>query len=213
MTPKPYAQDCTVGPRAAHDSGSRRARSIRLVVIHSAESADSFGGDSSAEGVANFFARPSTMASTQLAVDRDSCVRMLPDLVIPWGAKGANHDGLHVEICGYAKWSTAGWLEREQMLRRAAFRVAKWCWLYSINTRWLSDRQLANGAARGLTTHAQVNKVFKGGDHWDPGEGFPKDLFLKWVNEEYAAIEDERGDRTPVSPRSLRHDSPEERRP
>jgi len=148
-----YAQDCKVGPRAANDSGPRQARAIRLIVIHSAESFDSFGDDLSAEGVANFFSRKSTEASTQIAVDRDSCVRMLPDLVIPWGASGANHDGLHVEICGTAKWSEAAWLRRTGMLRRAAYRVAKWSWLYDIPVRWLTDRQLANGTARGLTTH------------------------------------------------------------
>jgi hypothetical protein len=176
-------RDCTVGPRAANDSGPRRARSIRLVVIHSAEAADSFGGDSSAEGVAIFFSRPSTKASTQLAVDRDSCVRMLPDLVIPWGAAGANSDGLHVEICGRAGWSKAEWLQRKTMLQRAAYRVAKWCWLYDIGPKWLSNRQLANGTARGLTTHAQVNEVFKRGSHWDPGPGFPRDIFLRWVRD------------------------------
>ena len=42
------------------------------------------------------------------------------------------------------------------MLRRAR-AAAKWCWLYDIGPKWLSDRQLANGTARGLTTHKQVN--------------------------------------------------------
>ena len=191
----PYAQDCTIGPRAANDSGMRKARSIRLVVVHSAEAADSSGEDTSAEGVARYFARPSTRASTQLAVDRDSCVRMLPDLVIPWGAKGANHDGLHVEICGRASWFRARWLEREEMLRRAAWRVAKWCWLYGIAPRWLTDEQLGAGTARGLTTHVQVNRVFEGGTHWDPGPGFPADLFLEWVREYVVEIEAERGTR------------------
>lgn len=177
----PYSKACTQGPRAANDSGSRRAKTIRVIVIHSAEAADSFGGDTSAEGVANYFSRSSTQASTQLAVDRDSCVRMLPDLVIPWGASGANSDGLHVEICGYAKWSRSEWLQRKTMLRRAAWKVAKWCWLYDIPVRWLTDRQLGNGTARGLTTHKQVNEVFKRGHHWDPGGGFPRDVFLEWV--------------------------------
>lgn len=179
----PYSAPCTVGPRAANDSGSRTAKSIRLVVIHSAEAADSLGGDTSAEGVANYFSRPSTQASTHLAVDRDSCVRMLPDLVIPWGAPGANSDGLHVEICGYAKWSKAEWLERETILRRAAWKAAKWCWQYNIAARWLSDKQLANGTSRGLTTHVQVTRVFKRGTHWDPGPEFPRATFIKWVNE------------------------------
>ena len=181
--PHSYGAACRVGPRAAHDSGPRTAKSIRLVVIHSAEAADSLGGDTSAEGVANFFAREATQASTQLAVDRDSCVRMLPDLVIPWGAKGANSDGLHIETCGYAKWSKEEWLERETMLRRSAWKAAKWCWQYAIPARWLSDKQLANGTSKGFTTHAQVNRVFKGGTHWDPGGGYPKAAYMKWVNE------------------------------
>lgn len=192
-----YAQECKVGPRARWDSGARKARAIRVVVIHSAETADSFGGDTSAEGVADYFHTVPRKrgASTQLAVDRDSCVRMLPDLVIPWGAAGANHDGLHVEICGYARWSQDEWLYRDSMLRRAAYRVAKWCWLYSIGPKWLTDRQLAGGTARGLTTHQQVTEVFKRRTHWDPGPNFPHDVFLRWVREYLADIDSERGDR------------------
>lgn len=166
--------DCKI-KRAKHDSGPRKARSIRLVVIHSAEGTN-------AAGVAAFFAG-SAMASTQLAADDRECWRMLPDLVIPWGAPGANSDGLHIEICGFARWTRSEWLEHEDMLRRSAYKVAKWCWLYGISARWLTDRQLANGTARGLTTHVQVSKVFKRSTHWDPGDGFPKDRFLKWVKE------------------------------
>ena len=120
---------------------------------------------------------------------------MLPDLVIPWGAAGANHDGLHVEICGYARWSQDEWLYRDSMLRRAAYRVANWCWLYSIRPKWLTDRQLAGGKARGLTTHKQVTEVFKRGTHWDPGPDFPRNVFLTWVREYLADIDSERGDR------------------
>src|SRR3990172_6695622 len=137
--------------RAVHDSGPRKASSIRLVVLHSAEG-------TTAAGVASFFAG-SAQASTQLAVDDKECWRMLPDLVVPWGAPGANSDGLHIEICGFAKWSREEWLKHEPMLRRSAWKVAKWCWLYDIPVRWLSDKQLANGTAHGLTTHVQVANV------------------------------------------------------
>lgn len=178
-----YRASCKL-KRAAHDSGPRKASSIRLVVIHSAEG-------SSAAGVASFFAG-SAQASTQLAVDDKECWRMLPDLVIPWGAPGANSDGLHIEICGFAKWDRAQWRGHEPMLRRSAFKVAKWCWLYDIPARWLTDTQLANGTARGLVTHVQVSKVFKRSSHWDPGPGFPKDVFLQWVTEYLAEIEGER---------------------
>jgi hypothetical protein len=78
------------------------------------------------------------------------------------------------------------------MLRRSAYKVAKWCWLYDIPVRWLTDKQLANGTAKGLTTHVQVAQVFKKSDHWDPGPRFPKDIFLKYVKEYLAEISEER---------------------
>jgi hypothetical protein len=152
--------------RAKNDSGPRKASSIRLVVIHSAEG-------SSAAGVANYFAG-TAQASTQLAADDKECWRMLPDLVIPWGAPGA--------------WTRMEWFAHEAMLRRSAYKAAKWCWLYGISPRWLSDKQLANGTARGLVTHVQVSKVFKKSSHWDPGDGFPKVVFLEWVKEYLAEI-------------------------
>ena len=136
-----------------------------------AEAADFAGADMTAEAVARYFARPDVEASTQLAVDRDSCVRMLPDLVIP-GASGANHDGLHVEICGWASWSRARWLESGNlpMLERAAAKTARWCWLYGIPRRWLSVDEL-RADRRGMTTHVDVNHAFGRGDHWDLGRG------------------------------------------
>jgi len=166
--------------RARNDSGPRTAKSIRLVVIHSAEG-------TSAAGVANYFAG-SAQASTQLAVDDKECWRMVPDLVIPWGAPGANADGLHVEICGFAKWPKEEWMTHEKMLRRAAWKVAKWCWQYGIPPRWLNERQLANGSARGLVTHKMVSDVFKRSSHWDPGPGWPKATFIKWVADYLAEI-------------------------
>lgn len=167
--------------RAKHNSGPRKAKSIRLVVIHSAEG-------STALGVANFFAT-SAQASTQLAVDDHGCFRMLGDLTIPWGAPGANLDGLHVEICGFAHWDEAEWLRHAAMLERTAYKVAKWCWRYAIPVRWLSDKQLANGTAHGLTTHAQVSRVFKKSDHTDPGPNFPRRHFLRLVDTYLAEIE------------------------
>ncbi len=195
MTKPLYDQPCKSGPRAANDSGPRRASGIDLVVIHSAEAADSFGADNTAEGVARFFSTlPADRgASTQLAVDRDSCVRMLPDLVVPWGAKGANHDGLHVEICGYAKWQREEWLSatNKPMLNRAAAKAGKWCWQYKIPRRWLTVAELRAGK-RGLTTHVDVNAAFKGGTHWDPGPHFPRAWFLERVRHYYAEIVKER---------------------
>lgn len=159
--------------RAANDSGPRRAIDIRFVVIHDTE-----GG--TAETVANYFSRPSTQASTQLVVDDHECYRCVPDLVRPWGAPGANLHGLHIEHCGFAKWTRAQWLLHEPMLRLAAEHVGLWTFQYRIPRRWLTDPQLAGGW-RGLTTHAQCSRVFNPGGHTDPGAGFPKDRYLALV--------------------------------
>lgn len=184
---RPAYGPCKQGPRAAHDSGPRRASAIRWAVIHSAEASDDAGPDTTAEGVANFFARQDATASTQLAADRDSCVRMLPDLVIPWGATGANTNGLHIELCGRAGWTRSQWLERRILLDRAAYKVAVWCFSYGIPRRWVGPTGLRLRQA-GLTTHADVNKAFHGGVHWDPGPNFPRDAFLADVKRHYAAI-------------------------
>lgn len=184
---------CTQGPRAAHGSKPRKASDIRWAVIHSAEASDSIGSDHTAEAVARFFADGSDpdRASTQLAVDRDSCVRMLPDLVVPWGAPGANANGVHVEICGRATWSASTWLSKTNrpMLDRAAFKVAMWCYHYDIPRKWVGPVALRNGTP-GLTTHADVSKAFVGSGHFDPGPNFPKTLFLDLVKKHYAAIKE-----------------------
>ncbi len=160
--------------RAAHDSGPRAPGDVSLVVLHSTE-----GG--TAAGVARFFAASSTQASTQLVVDDGGCYRCLPDEVIPWGAPGANRNGLHVEHVGYARWSREEWLRHEATLRRGAFHVAAWCRAYRIPVRLLTPEQLRRGA-RGIAAHAAVTEAFGTvGGHTDPGRGFPIEDYLGWV--------------------------------
>jgi len=169
-----YARICQQGPRASKDSGFRRAKDIRWIVVHSAEG-------TSAGGVAAWFARKNATASTQLAVDDSKCIRMLPDLIVPWGAPGANENGVHVELCGYARWSRAEWLSHMDMLQMAAYRCAVWCHAYKIPPRWLHRWHLRVGRVRGITTHNEVSLAFRKSNHWDPGQGFPRDVFLKLV--------------------------------
>jgi len=166
--------------RAKHDSGRRRASTIRHVVVHSTE-----GG--TAASVATYFAT-TARASTQLVVDDLECYRCVPDLVIPWGAPGVNTSGLHVEHCGLARWTRETWLEHDEMLLRSAAKAALWCWTFGIPRRWLTVAQLREGKA-GLCRHADASCAFPTRDpHTDPGAGFPSDVYLGHVREQYADI-------------------------
>lgn len=184
MADLPLSAPCKV-VRAANDSGPRRPGDLGLVVIHSTE-----GG--TARSVAGYFSRPTTRASTQLVIDDRECFRCVPDLVIPWGAPGANRRGLHIEHCGFARWSRDEWLEHRATIERSAIKAARWCWLYGIPARWLTLNGLRSGE-QGFCTHAQCSVAFPpNSGHFDPGGGFPKPLYMQLVRKHLAALTRER---------------------
>ncbi len=166
--------------RARHDSGARSKKAIKWVVLHSTE-----GG--TAESVARFFAT-SAQASTHLVVDDKECWRMVPDLVIPWGAPGVNTGGLHIEQCGYARWSRAEWLAHGHTLDRSAAKAAQWCRKYGIPLRWVGPLGLKLGR-KGITTHNDASKAFTAGGHTDPGPGFPRDVWMSRAKSYLADLE------------------------
>lgn len=171
--------------RAANDSGPRKASWIHHIVLHSTE-----GG--SAESVATYFSRPTTQASTQLVVDDHGCYRCVPDLTIPWGAPGANRSGLHIEHCGYARWTRADWLTHLPMLKLSAEHAAEWCWKYRIPRRVIGPQRLKWGVA-GFVTHKTCTLAFgTAGGHTDPGAGFPLDTYMTLVRTAYVELADER---------------------
>ena len=172
MPPRPITAPCKQR-RAKHDSGPRRASQIKHVVIHSTE-----GG--TARSVAAFFAT-TAQASTQLVVDDLECYRCVPDLVIPWGARGANTSGLHIETCGFARWSRGQWLLRIKTLERSAYKAAVWSYSFGIPARRLTNEQLAAGRLKGFVSHAQCFQVFGGSVRTDPGHLYPWDLYLDLV--------------------------------
>ena len=166
----------------------------RLIVVHSGETGE---GDTAAEGMGSWFANPSSRASTHKGVDPDSVCTYLSDLNTPFGAAGANRDGLHLELAGRAGQTRGQWSDAasQLILANGAQVCAEWAVLWGIPPRWLTDAQLADGRSRGFTTHAQVSRVFKRGDHWDPGPNFPALAFMVRVVRAYDLIT------TPTTPK------------
>lgn len=174
---------------AFRSSGVRPVSAIKWIVMHDTE-----GG--TARSVARFFKGPFSGddgGSTHLVVDDFECQRCLLDVAVPWGARSAskisaNFHGLHIEQCGRASWSTEQWLEHERTLKRGAYKAALHCFKFGIPPIFVTAPGLLAGR-EGVTTHNEITQASKAADpanawkydHTDPGTGWPRALFMKWV--------------------------------
>lgn len=171
---QPIRANCNTTYHATKSSGRRPLSVIDLIVMHSTE------GDT-ARGAAAWFNSPKSGGSAHLCLDDRICYRTLFDWEIPWGAQGANYHGFHIEQAGYARWTKYIWSKQHRnLLNRAAFKAAFHAVKYDISIRFLTAAQLRRGIRDGITTHAECSKAF-GGDHTDPGAGWPRYLFMGLV--------------------------------
>jgi N-acetyl-anhydromuramyl-L-alanine amidase AmpD len=166
-------------------------RSVRVIVIHSMEAPEK--GDT-AENVARFFQKPGKLngkdrkVSAHLCIDNNSIVQCVFDNDIAFAAPGANHDGIQIELAGFARQTRKDWLDPfgVLMLENAANATAQYCLKYNIPIKHLSNAELKDGASKGIVGHVQVSKVFKKSTHTDPGKDFPWDFFLERVSHHHA---------------------------
>jgi hypothetical protein len=171
---QPIEAACSRRYTAARQSGRRSLSQIGIIVMHCTES-------NSARSSAQWFENTRAQGSAHLVVDDNECYRTLPDDIIPWGAKGANTRGFHIEITGWARWNRNDWLKHERALRRAAYKAAVHAKKFGIPIRWLTPAQLRAGQ-KGFVTHAMCSQAF-GGDHSDPGRNCPTDQLLTWTKQ------------------------------
>lgn len=161
-------------------SGYRPTSAIKWIIIHDTEGA-------TAEGAAKWFANPDSRGSAHLIVDNDVCFRTLENDEIPWAAPGANAEGFHIEIAGFASWSKARWLLNLKRIRRAAYKTALHARAWHIPLVQLGPEGLKAGR-EGIASHNAVSKAF-GGDHTDPGPNFPWSTFMWWVKYYYNRLD------------------------
>lgn len=166
----------------------RDGHSIDLIVIHSMEAAEK---GNTAEAVAQYFHRGPTgpdgkprPASAHYCCDSDSVVACVHDDDQAAAAPGANRQGLHFELAGYARQSLKDWEDEysDALLRQAAALCAEKAKAYGVPVRWLMPDELARGM-RGFTSHYNVSLAWKRSTHTDPGPGFPVGRFLRYVRE------------------------------
>lgn len=175
----PIAAVCRRDYTAVHTSGVRPLSSVRYIVLHDEEAAD-------ARSAAAWFQNPASGGSAHLCVDDKTCYRTLPNDAVAWGAPGANEHGFHIEQAGFARWSTVIWRRHYKTLQRAAFKTAVHLHLFKLPPVFLTAADLKAGR-KGVTTHAECTKAF-GGDHTDPGPGWPRPLFMALVRSYYKTM-------------------------
>lgn len=160
-------------------------REIQLLVLHDMEAPER---STTAENVGNYFANlgRDRVASTHWGFDNDSQVRYAYDTDVCAAAAGANHQGLHYEMAGYAKQTEAEWLDPFgiAMLELVAAQVAKDCHTYGIPPRRLTVAEVKAGMS-GICDHWQVSQAFLKGTHWDCGKGFPWSYFMDRVRQHF----------------------------
>jgi hypothetical protein len=157
-------------------------RRIIWLVLHDMQ-APNKGGIASA--VANYFHTMDVPrkngASAHECIDGSSVVQCVHDGDVAWAAPDANSLGYHFEMTGYASQSTNDWLDAygHDMLKLAAERVRAKADERGIPIVFRRAPDLV-AELPGVTTHYECSKAF-GGDHWDPGPGFPMDYFISLV--------------------------------
>lgn len=173
-----YETDAWLYVPAKH-IGPKRDGAVRLIVIHTAETAELA---SAAEAIARYGQHPDVVSSWHVAVDSDSIIQCVKDSFVAYAAPGANHDGIQIELCCYAGQSAAQWRDPYSlaMLALGADAVAQYCLKYDLPAVHLTDAQLLAGN-RGVVGHDQATRVYKKSTHMDPGPNFPWRRFMSMV--------------------------------
>lgn len=173
------------------DSGARPTSQIRFIAIHTYECPRS----DDVEGRARW-QHTSRTGSYHVLFGMRRSLRANDDNYISWSAMyRGNLWGVHFCFLGYARETRDVWLANMPQLEKAAVAAAVTALEYQIPRRWLTPAELRAGG-KGFCTHGDISAAWHESDHTDPGAGFPKDVFMRLVEEHVTRITNP----TPVAP-------------
>lgn len=134
--------------------------SFKYVVIHDEEGEDADAYFRSC--------RQPDLVGAHFQVKKDgSSVQWADTTRLVYHAVGGNHDGVGIELGGYARFTRAQWLARKSQLREAA----------RITGYLLAKKHVFPRHGTTVLGHYQL----PAGGHTDPGPGFPWDTFMMYV--------------------------------
>jgi N-acetyl-anhydromuramyl-L-alanine amidase AmpD len=152
----------------------RHGQRPEIIVVHSTEG-HNVPGDTDLRGLAEFFNRISTQASSHAATDADGhSSRMVRDHMKAWHVAWFNPVSLGIEQIGFA--AQHSWPDKQ--LRETARWIAYWSRVHGIP---IQKGAVSGGQVirRGVVRHSDLG--FIGGGHHDPGPDYPLDRVLEYA--------------------------------
>lgn len=147
---------------------SRSGAKVRLIVLHTAEGATTY------QSLGNYFSNASSQVSSHVGIDDtpNTVGEYVRRDMKAWTAANANPVAVQAEICAFARWDTATWHQHPNMLQTVAAWMREEANNYKIPlVRLTSAQAQSNGV--GVCRHMDLGTW--GGNHSDPGNGFPID--------------------------------------
>lgn len=155
---------------------SRNGTRVIWVAIHTTE------GIMDARDLGFYWQRINT-ASSHAGCDNVKTVTYVDPQYASWTLLNGNRRSVNMEICGWARWTRDEWLGPQRgRLVQAANWAREMCDRFGIPKRHIGAEGVARGEA-GIIGHVDYTNGAHDGTHWDPGPGFPWDVFINLVNE------------------------------
>lgn len=153
------------------NSSSRGGARVIWACVHTAE------GIRKASDLKAFFERSTDSSAHAVADDNTLLDNLVPYDRASWTLRNGNTRSLNLELCGFAKWTRAEWLQHQGMLDNAAAWIRRACQWAGIPIVKLSAADIKAGRA-GVIGHVDYTNGTGDGTHWDPGPGFPWDIVI-----------------------------------
>ena len=165
-----------IGTHLSPNRSSRNGARVKASIIHTTES-----GDFSFDSMVRYLSTRGVSASAHYVVDAlaprgaqfTRVTVLVPESQKAWTALTANPYGVQYELIGRAKRTRAEWLGKYRtQLETVAALVADDVLQYGLPIR---------RAFPGVLGHGDLKRFGFPQTHWDPGPGFPWDVFLDSV--------------------------------
>lgn len=180
--PEPETGRIAIPEQTSPNSSPRGSAPVRLIILHTAE------GARTVQELGNYFAASSVQVSSHVGIDDNGIEEYVPYDREAWTTRSANPISDNAELCGFAAWTRAQWLnEHMPMLENAAAWVAARCAARNVPIVKLTPAQVGSGHA-GVCGHVDWTIGMKDGTHTDPGPGFPWDVVISLAQGGGAAV-------------------------